>query len=191
MEWQEEMGEKKKKKKRVGAEKSIQRGKRGGTNPREGWCWGGWRWMQKWTEAMNEVRLMKGLSVLQFLTPNGSRGFLLKRASLYYIPPRRSCKIPTRFLPFFFFFFFPCPNSSLFVLYSTNKLGLYSTCGLIQSSARRDNICLAPRRGAEIIIVMAFRAINTARQALFRRRREKVSSVVFCIRKGLNEIKNK
>ena len=148
---------------------------------------------------------MKGLSVLQFLTPNGSRGFLLKRASLYYIPPRRSCKIPTRFLPFFFFFFFffpgplkgfffglvPCPNSSLFVLYSTNKLGLYSTCGLIQSSARRDNICLAPRRGAEIIIVMAFRAINTARQALFRRRREKVSSVVFCIRKGLNEIKKK
>ena len=91
----------------------------------------------------------------------------------------------------FFFFFFPCPNSSLFFFYNTNKPGLYSTRGLIQSSARRDNICLAPRRGAEIIIVMAFRAINTARQALFRRRREKVSSVVFCIRKGLNEIKKK
>ena len=107
-------------------------------------------------------------------------------------PPEDPARYPLdSCLFFFFFFFFPCPNSSLFVLYSTNKLGLYSTCGLIQSSARRDNICLAPRRGAEIIIVMAFRAINTARQALFRRRREKVSSVVFCIRKGLNEIKNK
>lgn len=151
----------------------------------EGWGGaGGWRWIQKWTEAMNEVRLMKGLSVLQFLTLMAPVVFS-SRGLVCTISPQKILR-ETRSIPaFFFFFFLPCPNSSLFVLYSTNKLGLYSTCGLIQSSARRHNICLAPRRGAEIIIVMAFRAINTARRrALFRRRREKSEFCCVLHKKG-------
>lgn len=136
---------------------------------------------------MNEVRLMKGLSVLQFLTlmaPGASPWESL----VCTISPEDPVSY-THLISFFFFFFRLHPNSILFVLYSTNKLAIHNTCGLVQSSARRTNIFLAAHRRGEIIIVVAFWAINTFHwRALFCRavwHREKESFVVFCIGKRL------
>lgn len=123
---------------------------------------------------------MKGLSVLQFLTPNGSWGFSSRGASLCSIP----ATIPGRRA-------LDSSSSQRTRLYFTaaNKVGLCGTRGgLIQSAVWRNAICLAPRLGAQIVICCGLSgAINTFPLGRFVatcaiRKEKKVSFVLQCMR---------